>query len=190
MELPELLKKQLATTKVKAHKYRGVQPTGPKPRLRKGDTARARVRRSIGMRNANPDDPKFAALLEDEKKKKIPSVQDVPFHKKDFRYNRVEETLDDESKAVIFFVLDRSGSMGGDPLMIAKAFFVLNLMFLRNKYKDVKVVMIAHDDRGWWWHCRRAGLSDGLRYRSSGVSRRNLEPLHVPGDGRRALRRR
>lgn len=149
MELPELLKKQLATTKVKAHKYRGVQPTGPKPRLRKGDTARARVRRSIGMRNANPDDPKFAALLEDEKRKKIPSVQDVPFHKKDFRYNRVEETLDDESKAVIFFVLDRSGSMGGDPLMIAKAFFVLNLMFLRNKYKDVRVVMIAHDSHAF-----------------------------------------
>ncbi len=164
MELPDLLKKQLATTKVKAHKYRGVQPTGPKPRLRKGDTARARVRRSIGLRNANPDDPKFAALMADEKKKKIPSTTDVPFHKKDFRYNRVEETLDDESKAVIFFILDRSGSMGGEPLMIAKAFFVLNLMFLRNKYKDVKVVMIAHDahafrieDESKWFQIEAGG---------------------------------
>lgn len=145
MELPDLLKKQLATTKVKAYKFRGVQPTGPRPRLRKGDTARARIRRAIGMRNANPDDPKYAKLLIDEQRKKIPTPQDVPFHKQDYRYNRVEETLDDESKAVIFFVLDRSGSMSGEPLMIAKAFFVLNLMFLRNKYKDVKVVMIAHD---------------------------------------------
>ncbi len=146
MELPELLKKQLATTKVKAFKYRGIQPTGPKPRLRKNDTARARIRRSIGMRNANPDDPKFADLVDIEKKrKKIPGTKEVPFHKRDYKYNRVEETLDDESKAVVFFVLDRSGSMGGEPLMIAKAFFVLNLMFLRNKYKDVKVVMIAHD---------------------------------------------
>ncbi len=146
MELPDMLKKQLATTKVKAFKFRGIQPTGPKPRLRKGDTARARIRRAIGMRNANPDDPKYAALIEEEsKKKKIPTPSDVPFHRQDFRYNRVEETLDDESKAVVFFVLDRSGSMGGEPLMIAKAFFVLNLLFLRNKYKEVKVVMIGHD---------------------------------------------
>jgi len=145
MELPDMLKKQLATTKVKAFKFRGVQPTGPKPRLRKGDTARARIRRAIGMRNANPEDPKYAKLVIDENRKKIPGTMDVPFHKQDFRYNRVEETLDDESKAVVFFVLDRSGSMGGEPLMIAKAFFVLNLMFLRNKYKEVKVVMIGHD---------------------------------------------
>lgn len=150
MQLPDLLKKQMATTKVKAFKYRGMQPHGPKPRLRKSDTAKARIRRAIGMRNANPDDPKYAHLVDEEtKKKKIPTPADVVFHKQDMRYHRVEETLDDESKAVIFFVLDRSGSMGGDPLMIAKAFFVLNLLFLRTKYKDVKVVMIAHDSHAF-----------------------------------------
>lgn len=138
MELPDMLKKQLATTKVKAHKFRGVQPQGPKPRLKKPETARARVRRAIGVKNANPD--KFEHVTTN-----VPTTADVPFARSDMRYHRVEETLDDDSKCVVFFVLDRSGSMGGDPLMIAKSYFLLNLLFLRTKYRDVSVVMIAHD---------------------------------------------
>ena len=146
MELPDMLKKQIATTKVKAYKFRGVQPNGPKPRLRKPDTARARIRRAIGTRNANQE--QFEHLYEEDRVR-IPTTGDVPFHKQDFRYNRVEETFDEDSKCVVFFVLDRSGSMGGDPLMIAKSYFLLNLMFLRNKYKDVRVVMVAHDAQAY-----------------------------------------
>jgi hypothetical protein len=171
MELPDLLKKQLSTTKVKAYKFRGTQQAGPKPRLKKGDTARARIRRAIGMRNANPEayldeeeileafEDNVEAAIEGEVKpadkknkkfsKKIPTTKQVPFAKKDRRYHRVEETLDDDSKCVVFFVLDRSGSMGGDPLMLAKSFFLLNLLFLRTKYKDVRVVMIAHDAQAY-----------------------------------------
>lgn len=142
MELPDMLKKQLATTKVKTYKFRGVQPNGPKPRLRKNDTAKARIRRAIGMKNANPESYQHI-------KGHIPDIQEVPFHKQDERYNRVDETFDEDSKCVVFFVLDRSGSMGGDPLMIAKAYFLLNLMFLKTKYKDVTVVMIAHDAQAY-----------------------------------------
>ena len=142
MELPDMLKKQLATTKVKTFKYRGVQPNGPKPRLRKPDTAKARIRRAIGMKNSQPESYQHV-------KTHIPSVQDVPFHRQDERYHRIDETLDEDSKCVVFFVLDRSGSMGGDPLMIAKAYFLLNLMFLRTKYKDVTVVMVAHDGQAY-----------------------------------------
>jgi len=35
--------------------------------------------------------------------------------------------------------------MDGEPLAIAKAFFLLNILFLRAKYKHVAIVMIAHD---------------------------------------------
>jgi uncharacterized sporulation protein YeaH/YhbH (DUF444 family) len=142
MELPDMLKKQFATTKVTTFKYRGTQPNGPKPRWKKTETARARIRRAIGMKNAEPE--KYAD--EDEK---IPSIKKVPFHKKDFKYHRVEEREDDDSKCVVFFVLDRSGSMGGDPLAIAKAYFLLNLLFLRTKYKEVVVVMVAHDAQAY-----------------------------------------
>ena len=186
MELPDMLKKQLATTKVKTYKYRGVQPNGPKPRLRKNDTAKARIRRAIGMKNAQPEAYQHVTTH-------IPTIQDVPFHKQDERYHRVDETFDEDSKCVVFFVLDRSGSMGGDPLMIAKAYFLLNLMFLRTKYKDVTVVMIAHDgqayrirdeellrDRGGRRHAVHPGLPDDLGHRPGRVPAQRLEPVHVP----------
>lgn len=142
MELPDMLKKQFATTKVTTFKYRGSQVNGPKPRLKKADTARARIRRAIGMKNSQPE------AFNDEEGN-IPSTKKVPFSKKDFRYHRVEEREDDDSKCVVFFMLDRSGSMGGDPLAIAKAYFLLNLLFLRTKYKEVVVVMIAHDAQAY-----------------------------------------
>lgn len=75
----------------------------------------------------------------------IPSERDVPFQNMDFVYKRIEERYDPDSRAVVFLVLDRSGSMGGDPLAIAKFYFLLNILFLRTKYKQVDVVMIAHD---------------------------------------------
>ena len=137
LELPFLLKKDMATTLVKSHKRRGIQPVGPRARLNKRATAIARLRRAIAEVNAHPEDfadPEF-----------IPGVDEVPFHKRDLRYDRIEERDDPDSKAVVFFLLDRSGSMMGDPLAIAKAFFLINLIFLRTKYKEVRVVMIAHD---------------------------------------------
>lgn len=142
MELPDMLKKQFATTKVTTFKYRGTQVNGPKPRLKKNDTAKARIRRAIGMKNAHPE--QFGG-----EQSNIPDTKKVPFSKKDFRYHRVEEKEDDDSKCVVFFVLDRSGSMGGEPLAIAKAYFLLNLLFLRTKYKEVSVVMIAHDAQAY-----------------------------------------
>lgn len=75
----------------------------------------------------------------------IPGVEEVPFHKSDMKYGRIEEKYEPDSKAVAFLLLDRSGSMSGDPIAIAKAFFLLNVLFLRAKYKSVAIVMIAHD---------------------------------------------
>jgi uncharacterized sporulation protein YeaH/YhbH (DUF444 family) len=75
----------------------------------------------------------------------IPNKTDAPLQDDDFAYQRVEIKYEPDSKAVVFLDLDRSGSMGGDPLAIAKFYFLLNLLFLRTKYKDVAVVMIAHD---------------------------------------------
>lgn len=74
----------------------------------------------------------------------IPSVESVPFHKSDLRYGRIEERTEPDSKAVAFLLMDRSGSMS-EAIHIAKAFFLLNILFLRAKYKNVAIVMIAHD---------------------------------------------
>ena len=140
LELPFMLKKDKSSTLIKTHKLRGMQPNGPDARIDWEETEVARIERAIAMLNANPQD--FPGLDPD---KDIPGHDLVPIEEIDKRYKRIEERYDPDSKAVAFLLLDRSGSMGGDPLAIAKFYFLLNVLFLRTKYKDVAVVMIAHD---------------------------------------------
>lgn len=79
----------------------------------------------------------------------IPAISDCGYHDDDFVKYRVEISHDPDSECVVVLNLDRSGSMGGDPLAIAKFYFLLNIMFLRTKYKSVAIVMVAHDAQAY-----------------------------------------
>ncbi len=81
----------------------------------------------------------------------IPSAWEVPFANSDLRFNRIEEKEDPDSKAMVGLILDRSGSMSGDPLVIAKAYFFICVLFLKTKYKNVAIVMISHDAQDYLW---------------------------------------
>src|SRR5262249_26251363 len=121
-------------------KMRGTQNTGPEVRIDWDATEEARMERALALKIANPEE--FADLDEDE----IPDLIRVPYIPEvDYKFKRIEERWEPDSKAVAFLMLDRSGSMGGDPLAIAKFYFLLNILFLRTKYKTVEIVMIAHD---------------------------------------------
>ncbi len=82
----------------------------------------------------------------------IPTIDEVPFHKTDLRYNRIEEREDPDSKAMVGLILDRSGSMTGDPIVIAKAYFFICVLFLRTKYKHVAIIKISHDSQDYLWN--------------------------------------
>jgi uncharacterized sporulation protein YeaH/YhbH (DUF444 family) len=75
----------------------------------------------------------------------------VPFHKSDLRFNRLQDKYDPDSKAVVFLLLDRSGSMSGDPLALCKMYFFLCVLFLRTRYKDVEIILISHDAQDYLW---------------------------------------
>ena len=81
----------------------------------------------------------------------IPSIDEVPFHNTDLRFNRIEEREDPDSKAMVGLILDRSGSMDGDPIIIAKAYFFICVLFLRTKYKQVEIIKISHDSQDYLW---------------------------------------
>jgi uncharacterized sporulation protein YeaH/YhbH (DUF444 family) len=81
----------------------------------------------------------------------IPSAWEVPFANSDLRMNRIEEKEDPDSKAMVGLILDRSGSMSGDPLVVAKAYFFICVLFLKTKYKHVAIVMISHDAQDYLW---------------------------------------
>lgn len=249
LDLPNMLKKQLATTLVKSQKVKGISKHGPEARLNKRATSKQRIKRAASLRNAQPE--RFVAdfaekcqslfdvyvfyiaatddqrqiipdrlldlvgddveqflnsvesvdpfpKMEGEEQAEfrttalsavmnylsehaeqeaapytcyeplkrrietyvyvaeregnlIPSIEEVPFHQADMRYNRLQDKFDPDSKAVVFFVLDRSGSMTGDPLALCKMYFFLCVMFLRTRYKTVEIVLVSHDAQAYLW---------------------------------------
>jgi uncharacterized protein len=62
----------------------------------------------------------------------------------DIRYNRFEQRPVPKAKAVIFCLMDVSGSMGEHEKDLAKRFFILLHLFLRRKYQRVDLVFIRH----------------------------------------------
>lgn len=123
-------------------KMRGLKRSGPRVRMDLAATAVARIERWHATYNNRPEE--FAHI---EDPSIVPSVVDFPFNKVDLRYKRVEERWDPDSKAMCIFKLDTSGSMAGEPLAIAKFYFLLNLIWLRTRYKEVTVVYIAYNHR-------------------------------------------
>jgi len=62
----------------------------------------------------------------------------------DLRYRRLEARPKAGAKAVMFCLMDVSGSMGDRERSIAKKFFLLLSIFLQRKYDEVELVFIRH----------------------------------------------
>jgi hypothetical protein len=62
----------------------------------------------------------------------------------DIRYNRFEPQPKPKTKAVMFCLMDVSGSMGPREKDLAKRFFVLLHLFLQRRYDRVDIVFIRH----------------------------------------------
>ncbi|MSO76004.1 MAG: YeaH/YhbH family protein [Alphaproteobacteria bacterium] len=65
----------------------------------------------------------------------------------DLRYNRFEPTPQPNAQAVMFCLMDVSGSMSEYMKDLAKRFFLLLHLFLDRKYEHVEVVFIRHTSR-------------------------------------------
>jgi hypothetical protein len=62
----------------------------------------------------------------------------------DLRYNRFEPTPKPNAQAVMFCLMDVSGSMSESMKDLAKRFFLLLHLFLSRKYEKVEIVFIRH----------------------------------------------
>ena len=56
----------------------------------------------------------------------------------------MKEKQEENNSAVIFFVMDVSGSMDKDKKYLARSFYFLLYQFLRYKYDNVDVIFISH----------------------------------------------
>lgn len=67
------------------------------------------------------------------------------FHKNDFRYKTWENEKEYHSNAIIYLMMDRSGSMDKEKTDIAKTFYFWMVQFLKKRYKNIDIHFIAHD---------------------------------------------
>jgi uncharacterized sporulation protein YeaH/YhbH (DUF444 family) len=98
-----------------------------------------------GLENAEP-----AQLLEEERLRKAiaelkQKIANVPFIDTfDLRYKNYERRAEPSSQAVMFCLMDVSGSMDQITKDMAKRFYILLYLFLSRTYKNVDVVYIRH----------------------------------------------
>lgn len=128
--LPDLQRKQLTNISSHKMKRKGYRPQGIIPRLDRKKSAIARIKR---MKAAN---------FEPEKMKE---GETFPFHEDDLKYRHYKLKNEPCTNAVVFFIMDVSGSMTHDKKFLARSFCFLLYQFLRSKYENIEVVFITHD---------------------------------------------
>jgi len=129
LNLPELEKKKFKELIADSPKRRGYRKKGIRPRLSKRETLKNKIKR------------KKAAERSESKDK---NDERFPFHKSDLKYKHIEYKSNENTNAVIFFIMDTSGSMNDSKKFMARSFFFLLYHFLRHKYKNIEIVFISH----------------------------------------------
>ncbi len=159
MALPDMVKTQL-TAIPQAKRVPGGYRTDGSPsnlavvrtmrgslarRLALSATERARLREiDQQLEPLEPDDPR-AAELQVERGSMIAGIGRIPFIDSfDLRYrNRVVQPRE-IAQAVMFCIMDVSGSMDENRKDLAKRFFILLHLFLLRNYERIEIVFVRH----------------------------------------------
>ena len=164
LELPNLVRKQLQDMNEFEIRQAGYTTAGSPDRLniiRSLRSAHARrialsggarrevrqLKKELREMEVSPDETdleKAEALRErirelNAKLKKLPFIDDF-----DLKYNNMVKVPSPSNKAVMFCVMDVSGSMTQEIKEMAKRFFILLYLFLQRSYKEIEVVFIRH----------------------------------------------
>ena len=162
LELPNLVKKQLKETESFKYIKGGYTKEGIPARLNVLQSLRSAKARRIALggairRQIKALEEELAALEEsDGGEQRISEIKaelirlerrlnHVPFLDDfDLKYNNLIQQPLPTSNAVMFCLMDVSGSMTQDVKDLAKRFFILLHLFLRQTYKKIDVVFIRH----------------------------------------------
>ena len=166
LELPDLVKSSIRDHCASEPRRAGYTNSGPTPNLNVLRTMRNSFGRRLALNRPSLEriealDVELRALeagghLDVEKQQRIVELYaeiDTLNRRRrsisyidplDIRYNRFEQRPVPKAKAVIFCLMDVSGSMGEHEKDLAKRFFILLHLFLRRKYQRVDLVFIRH----------------------------------------------
>src|SRR5690606_35400016 len=163
LELPNLVKRHLAGLDQFKTVRAGFSSEGTPSRLNIVRTLRTAQARRIALtgqtrarlREARrelkqleeeaPDDLAGLRRLREEIEQLQARVDRVPFLDSfDLRYNLLTRQPSPSAKAVMFCLMDVSGSMTQATKDVAKRFFILLYLFLKRSYEKIEVVFIRH----------------------------------------------
>ncbi len=159
LELPDLAKRRVADTEALSWSRAGYSVSGSPANLALMRTVRNGLSRRIALRRPKTEElvrlrEEINALeegdprrieLEEELDRKLRRSTLIPYiDPLDVRYKRFESHPKPVAQAVMFCLMDVSGSMTEHMKDLAKRFYILLYIFLRRKYKRVEVVFIRH----------------------------------------------
>ena len=164
LELPNLVRKQLADRTRFETRQAGFTTAGSPDRLNVVRSLRSAHARRIALSGGSrreiralkkelrkievsPEETDPLRVIELKERirelnarlKKLPFIDDF-----DLKYNNVVKVPSPSDKAVMFCVMDVSGSMTQDIKEMAKRFFMLLYLFLQRSYQEIEVVFIRH----------------------------------------------
>jgi hypothetical protein len=203
LELPNLIKTALKEIKVYSWRRAGLTTAGSPNQINLVRTMRNSFGRRLAMRRpreedidelrqrlsvlrsgatADADKRALIAELEEEiarlehRRKWVPFLDPV-----DVRFNAFVQEPVPTSQAVMFCLMDVSGSMGEREKDLAKRFFMLLHLFLRRRYERLDIVFIRHThdaqevDEHTFFYSRQSGgtiVSTALEERKKIVTER------------------
>jgi hypothetical protein len=182
LALPNLVKRQLATVKDFRRVRAGYTHTGVPTNINLVRTMRGAAGRRIAtggpfqsglrrveqelerlLRVRGEDDPEVKALRAELARLRL-RLNGVPFIDDfDLRYNNRVPIPQPSTQAVMFCLMDVSGSMDEDKKNTAKRFFTLLYLFLKRNYERIDLVFIRHHtiaeevDEDGFFHSRETG---------------------------------
>ncbi len=164
LALPDLVKRQIASTDATTISRAGLSNDGSPSQLDLGRTMKHSMARRIGLRRPKPElvtelelriaalerdhgDPEMLEALRSELVIALRRMNRVPWiDPVDMRYRRYTVTPKPTTRAVMFCLMDVSGSMTERMKDLAKRFFLLLHVFLERRYKRVDLVFIRHSE--------------------------------------------
>jgi uncharacterized sporulation protein YeaH/YhbH (DUF444 family) len=181
LELPDLAKRQVMGVEESQPVRAGYRSSGPPAALSVARTMRNSLSRRIALGRPKPEEvaalkaeieklddegghDEKVAELRAELERKNRKMRLVPFIDPfDVRFRRFDQVPKPVARAVMFCLMDVSGSMDEHMKDLAKRFYSLLYLFLKRRYKRVDVVFIRHTheakevDEETFFHSRESG---------------------------------
>ncbi|HEX3984387.1 MAG TPA: YeaH/YhbH family protein [Acidisoma sp.] len=164
LELPDLVKNQIVATETMTTQRSGISVDGSPAQIDMARSMRQSMARRIGLKRPKTpeilemeaeiarleksrENPEGLRALKDalatalQRQRRIPWIDPV-----DLRYRRFTQVPKPSARAVMFCLMDVSGSMSEPMKDLAKRFFLLLHVFLERRYKHVDLVFIRHTE--------------------------------------------